>query len=132
MTGDANSDSRMDVYLLDEQNGSVCLHLANSTGFAPFTNISLTSPGSLGDVYVDDIDADGYSDLIYSTSSTVGDGLCFRIASYLTSFKWRIIMSADLPGAVYSFLSGCGIPTTHCNRKLCTPAHAAVTGSSDL
>ena len=69
MTGDANSDSRMDVYLLDEQNGSVCLHLANSTGFAPFTNISLTSPGSLGDVYVDDIDADGYSDLIYSTSN---------------------------------------------------------------
>ena len=69
MTGDANSDSRMDVYLLDEQNGSVCLHLANSTGFAPFTNISLTSPGSLGDVYVDDIDADGYSDLIYSISN---------------------------------------------------------------
>ena len=35
-------------------------------GFAPFTNISLTSPGSLGDVYVDDIDADGCSDLVDS------------------------------------------------------------------
>ena len=69
MAGDANSDSQMDVYLIDATNGSVCLHLANSTGLAPFANISLTSPGSLGDVYVDDIDADGYSDLVYSTSN---------------------------------------------------------------
>ena len=71
MTGDANADSRMDIFLIDAQNGSVCLHLANSTGYASFSNISLTSAGSLGDVYVDDIDSDGYSDIVYSTS----DGL---------------------------------------------------------
>ena len=68
MAGDANSDSRMDVYLIDATNGSVCLHLANNTGLA-LCKHPLTSPGSLGDVYVDDIDADGYSDLIYSTSN---------------------------------------------------------------
>ena len=86
MTGDANSDSRVDVYLVDEQNGSVCLHLANSTGFAPFTNISLTSPGSLGDVYVDDIDADGYSDLIYSTSNGNLCSTLRRSGGYSTLF----------------------------------------------
>ena len=86
MTGDANADSRMDVYLIDAQNGSVCLHLANNTGIAPFANISLTSAGSLGDVYVDDIDADGSSDLVYSTSDGTLCSTLRRSGGYTSLF----------------------------------------------